>query len=384
MKPLATLALLFVLNIAFSQSKSPFTKTSFSKEISFIRTDTTQGTQSTIIEYPKFLVVIELPLIHDGANRSTDLVEDIPKAETFLAFLQAEYHKPVKYVLSSHWHLHSLSGITPFFTSGAKLVVAKSNWDYSIKNGLLGSSQVNPKQLIQISRDTTILTDTQNPIQVLFLDESYTFKPTKDYLFFYLPKSKTLHASCMCAMAQVDFKQRPEFVYNDRVTDLDKAISSRHLPVEHLIKLTAEYDKDSKTYRQPAFANTYFTEFKQHGTPMHAVIKKYSDFDLSLLTSGQDSILNHLVEKKISAQIINSTVYSCIKHKEYQKAVAWARILNLYQSGDFNFIDTLGEANYFLGNLEMAKHYSALLFQSDAIKFPNAIKTWEQNKDKSN
>lgn len=383
MKPLATLALLFVLNIAFSQSKSPFNKTSFSKEISFIRTDTTQGTQSTIIEYSKFLVVIELPLIHDGANRSTNLVEDIPKAEKFLAFLQAEYHKPVKYVLSSHWHLHSLSGITPFFASGTKLVVAKSNWDYSIKNGLLGPAQANPKQLIEISKDTTILADTQNPIQVLFLDESYTFKPTKDYLFFYLPKSKTLHASCMCAMAQVDFKQRPEFVYNDRVTDLDKAISSRHLPVEHLIKLTAEYDKNSKTYRQPAFANTYFTEFKQHGTPMHAVVKKYSDCDLSLLTSGQDSILNHLVEKKISAQIINSTVYSCIKHKEYQKAVAWARILNLYQSGDFNFIDTLGEANYFLGNLEMAKHYSALLFQSDAIKFPNAIKTWEQNKNES-
>lgn len=384
MKLLATLALLSLFAPAFTQSKNPFTKTSFSKEISFIRTDTTQGTQSTVIEYPKFLVVIELPLIHDGANRSTNLVEDIPKAERFLAFLQDEYHKPIKYVLSSHWHLHSLSGITPFFASGAKLVVAKTNWDYSIKNGLLGSSKADSKKLIQISKDTTLLNDTQNPIQILFLDQTYTFKPTKDYLFFYLPKSKTLHASCMCAMSQIDFKQRPDFVYNDRVTDLDKAISSRHLTVEHLIKLTAEYDKENKTYRQPTFGNSYFTEFKQRGTPLHAVVKKYSDCDLSLLTSGQDSILNHLVEKKISAQIINSTVYSCIKQKEYQKAVAWARILNLYQSGDLNFIDTLGEANFFLGNLEMAKHYSFLLFQSDALKFPNAIKTWEENKAESN
>lgn len=83
MKLLATLALLFLFAPAFTQSKNPFTKTSFSKEISFIRTDTTQGTQSTVIEYPKFLVVIELPLIHDGANRSTNLVEDIPKPKGF-------------------------------------------------------------------------------------------------------------------------------------------------------------------------------------------------------------------------------------------------------------------------------------------------------------
>lgn len=380
MKLLATLALLFLFAPAFTQSKNPFTKTSFSKEISFIRTDTTQGTQSTVIEYPKFLVVIELPLIHDGANRSTNLVEDIPKAERFLAFLQDEYHKPVKYVLSSHWHLHSLSGITPFFASGAKLVVAKTNWDYSIKNGLLGSSKADSKKLIQISKDTTLLNDTQNPIQVLFLDQTYTFKPTKDYLFFYLPKSKTLHASCMCAMSQIDFKQRPDFVYNDRVTDLDKAISSRHLPVEHLIKLTAEYDKENKTYRQPTFGNSYFTEFKQRGTPLHLVVKNYSKCSLEILTLQRDSILHHLVDKKVSPGIINSAVYDCIREKQFQNAIQWAQILNVYATGENSFIDTLGEAYFRAGDTLVAKYYSNLLAQRDAKAFPDALKTWEKNK----
>jgi len=150
--------------------------------------------------------------------------------------------------LSSHWHLHSLSGITPFFNQGATLVAAKTNWEYSIKNGLFGNADIKTleKQVIQVSRDTTILNNTNFPLSVLFLDATYSNKPTKDYLFFYMPSNKCIHASCMCAMNEVDFKQRPEFIYNDRVTDLEKVIKSRNLDVEYLFKLTAEFDKDKR------------------------------------------------------------------------------------------------------------------------------------------
>lgn len=382
MKHFTVFTLWLVAKLVYSQPKHTFTRTSFSKEISFIRFDSAQAAQSTVIEYPKFLVVIELPMIEEGAGRSTNLEEDIPKAERYLAYLEREYRKPVKYVLSSHWHLHSLSGITPFFNKGAKLVVAKTNWEYSLDNGLLNSQDVSKfnKQVVSITRDTTLLSDTKNPIDVLFLDKSYTFKPTKDYLFFYLPASKTMHASCMCAMANIDFKQRPEFVYNDRVSDLEKAIATRKLKVENLIKLSAEYDKETKAYKPVTFTNSYFSEFKQRGTPLHVVVKNYSRCSLEKLTRQRDSILHHLVDKKISPGIINSAVYDCIREKQFTNAVEWARILNLYSVGDNSYIDTLGEACFRAGDTSMAKYYSDLLSQRDAKTFPEALKLWEKNK----
>jgi hypothetical protein len=383
MKYITSSILAFLATISlYAQSGKEFSRTVFSKEISFVRIDTTHGSQSTVIEYPNFLVVIELPMINEGGGKSTDLVQDIPKAERFLEYLKKDYNnKPVKYVLSSHWHLHSLSGITPFFNQGATLVAAKTNWAYSIKNGLFDKMDIKlfEKQIIQVSKDTTILNKTDFPISVLFLDESYTHKPTKDYLFFYMPKNKCIHASCMCAMNEIDFKQKPEFIYNDRVTDLEKAIKSRNLEVENLFKLTAEFDNDKQSYKVPVFNKSYFEEFKQRGTPMEAVVKGFFNYELIFLQSNKDSILNNLVTKKISSQVINATVYECIKQKAYKKSVQWAQILNLYHIGEVNFIDTMGEAYYNAGELTLAQHISNRLTILNP-KFTNQFKTWEQNK----
>ncbi len=381
---IALIAMCFLTKI-FPQNteKALFTKNSYSKEISFFRTDTTHGSQSTVIEYADFLVVIELPIINEGGGKSTNLTEDIPKAKDFLHFIKKHYNnKPVKYVLSSHWHLHSLSGITPFFEQGATLLTAKTNWEYSIKNGLFGNNDISKykKQVIEITKDTTILQKTNNPIQVLFLDETYTNKPTKDYLFFFMPKNKTMHASCMCAMSDIDFNVRKDFIYSDRVSDLSKAIQTRNLSVENLIKLTSEFDKEKKIYKNPTFTKDYFAKFVEKGKPMSSVVKEFSAYNLSFLVSKKDSILNHLTTKKISAQVINSTVYDCIKQKKYEQAVQWSQILNLYHAGEVNFMDTMGEAYYYAGNTTMAQHYHNLIF---ALKptHKGGIETWAKNKE---
>ena len=386
MKLIYTFSIAFLATTSlFAQSEKQFSRNIFSKEISFVRTDTTHGSQSTVIEYPKFLVVIELPMIDKGADRNNNLVQDVPKADLFLNYLKKEYNnKPVKYVLSSHWHLHSLSGITPFFNQGATLIAAKTNWEYSVKNGLFGETdtKILEKQVVQVSKDTSILNNTNFPISVLFLDETYINKPTKDYLFFYMPKNKCIHASCMCAMQQIDFKQRPEFIYNDRVTDLEKAIKIRNLDVENLFKLTAEFDKDKKVYKMPAFNKSYFEEFKLRGKPMAEVVQGFMNYELQFLQTRKDSILHLLVAKKTSPQVVNSTVYACIKQKEYLKAVQWAQILNLYQIGDTSFIDTMGEAYYNAGDFEMDKHISNQLAKLNP-DFKNQFKVWEQTKQNS-
>lgn len=374
-----------IVNNNFAQSKKEFSKISFTKEISFISIDSSYGSKSTIIEYPKFLVVVELPFIDAGGGKSTDLVQDISKAERFIEYLKIEYNKkPVKYVLSSHWHLHSLSGISPFFKEGSQLIAAKSNWDYSVKNGLFGNENIQEieKKVVKITKDTTLLKSTSNPIDIVFLDETYTHKPTKDYLFFYLPKQKILHASCMCAMNEVDFQKRPSFIYSDRITDIDKAIKVRNLQVDKIIKLTAEFDEEKKVYKIPVFENDYFTEFKKRGKSIETVLVEYKKYELSFLKLNKGTLIQKLITEKVSPVVINNLVYDFIKQKEFEKAVEWGQILNTYNPGDSNYIDSLGEAYYNLGDLVIAKHYSELLSKLNK-EFPNQIKSWEENKSNS-
>jgi hypothetical protein len=379
MNNIITIVIVFIAGNLYSQGKKEFKKTVFSKEISFVQVDTTHGSQTTVIEYPKYLVVIELPMINMGGGKKTDLSENIPKAERFLSFLKNEYkNKPVKYVLSSHWHLHSLSGITPFFKDGATLVVAKSNWEYSVKNGLFGTvdASIYGKQILQISEDTTILNDTKFPISVLFLDETYANKPTKDYLFFYMPKNKCIHASCMCLINEVDLSQNSEIVYSDRTIDLEKAIKNRNLKVEHLFKLYGEFDKDNKSYKTPVLTEPYYKEFRKRGKPTSEVLNDFANYELSNLQTNKNKVLNDLFLRKFSAENINSIVYICIEKKEYSKAVEWSHILNVYKIGKPDYINSMGEAYYNAGFFEIAQQISNQLVKLNP-EFTNQFKVWE-------
>jgi hypothetical protein len=159
-------------------------------------------------------------------------------------------------------------------------------------------------------------------------------------------------------------------------------IKTRNLDVENLFKLTQEYDAAKKTYKVPVFNKVYYEEFKQRGTPTSAIVKGFSNYELSFLQANKDSILHELVAKKTSSQVINATVYACIKQKEYKKAMQWAQILNLYHVGETNFLDSLGEAYYLAGDLAMAQHISNQLAVLNK-KMPNQMLTWEANQARS-
>lgn len=369
---------------ASAQEHFQFQRTALSPEISFIQLDSARSVRSTVIEYPKFLVVIEVPMIDAGGNRATHLAEDVPKATRYLNYLTREYRKPVKYVLSTHWHLHSLSGITPFFEHGARLIVAKSNWQYSLDQGLLSETDAGRfrNQVTPVTRDTLLLAKSGNPIEVWLLDESYRHKPTTDYLFFFLPKSKTLYASCMCAIDQVDFGKMPSFYYSDRVSDLDRAIRDHQAPVAQVVKLGAEFDEATQSFRPPVFTRAYYDEFTRRGTPMNTLIREYAAVELTRLTRQRDSVVQALVASQRGSWLINLVVYECLRDNAFEKALAWGQILNLYQPGDPNYIDTLGEAYFQAGNRTLAEHYSRRLRELDAENFSDAIASWERNKKK--
>ena len=109
------------------------------------------------------------------------------------------------------------------------------------------------------------------------------------------------------------------------------------------------------------------------------IINDYTNYELNFLQSNKDSILDTLLLKKVSPEIINSTVYACIEKKEFIKAVQWAQILNLYKIGSADYLDTLGEAYYNAGNIARAQSISNQLVTLNS-KFTNQFKEWEKAK----
>lgn len=367
----------------FCKAENSFLLDTFSDRITFIRMDSVHTSQATIVEYKDFLVVIELPFIDEGGNVSKNLREDSIKAESFLYFTAQRFNgKPIKYILHSHWHLHSLSGITPFLKNGTILFTTQSSWQYSIQNGFVKNavSQQYNNSLTFVRGDTTILSDTDFPIRLLHLDNSYRFKPTKEYLLFYFPKSFKLHASCLCAVSETELNRKGS-IYSDRLTDLQHAIAERNLHVDTIIKL-GRYEQKKGNYLPPYFSYKSISQLIENNKPYFSLIKQIADIDTVILTTKRDSLLTNAISRKLPPSMFNQAVYECIRVKEYNKAIIMAHFLNLYFPGETSYIDTMGEAYFAAGDITTATYYDSLLKRKDP-KFSGGLVTWEENKKSS-
>lgn len=363
-----------------AQTSDSFIMKRHADNVFFVTMEGMDKSQATVIEYRKYLVVVEFPFIDLQAEKTTTLRQHTIAAESFLQFVTEQFpKKPIKYLLSSHWHSHSVSAITPFFERGTKLVTTGFNWQYSIDHGFLGASE--PEKLasnvVLIKQDTELLKETNFPINVLYLDSTYANKPTKDYLFFYFPAITTLHASCMCTLSNLDLTAKGSFIYSDRMTDLNRAISSRKLEVADVIRM-GRIEKGSDQDLPPVFTRTYMEGYMAKGMPTSSIVKKYTSLTLSTLRGSQDSLLRTAVLGNISPQIINQAVYSAFTMKKFQEALELAKILNLLKPGQVNYIDTLGEAYFASGDVETASYYQRLLLTLDS-KFDGGIKVWEKS-----
>lgn len=354
----------------------------YSSQISFVVMDTIHGAQTTIIEYPDFLVLIEMPLIDEGGSKTKNLQEDAIGAGQFLNFLNNHFpKKPVKYILSSHWHQHSLSGVSPFIKNGTKIITTRRNWNYAVANDLIAKEQINAagSHVIFISSDSLLLAKSENPIKVLLLDSTYSHKPTKEYLFFYLTKQEYLHGSCMAAVGAQDFnKPEGKYIYNERLIDFHRAITERKLKVSKVIRLGREHFKNG-TFEPGIYAYTDVEKYILNGSSTDLVLVPFRKLTTEILTLKTDSIILSMIENGIPPNMINQFVYECIAVKQYEKAVLFARILNVYQPGNYDYIDTMGEAYYYHGDLQIAKRISNLLFKYDP-NWSAGYEVWEKNK----
>ena len=367
----------FICQDSVSQVAPTIHYTKGDHNISVITMGTLRSSHCTVIEYPEFLVIHEIPsipkeLIMDG--------EDNP----LIAFIDSIYlNKPIKYILNSHHHRHSLASVEPFFQRGATLITAIENIEIYKKRGILKESTAEEKdsRIIKIGADTTLLNETENPIEVIYLKKSdYKSIPTETFLFFNFKNQKLLATSCMVYLRDIGKKYGYKgMIFNDRLIHVNEIIKDKKLDVEHTLQLY-RLKEDNGLSKPPIFEYSHLKNVLNNSWHRRALSEHFQNMSYQKLTVKRDSILNYLIENDIYHVVLNHAIYELIDKKNYQKAVALAQILVNYEPNRLNEIDTLGEAYFNNGQIEIAKHYDQIIQNSKKDIEGLGIAQWEINK----
>ena len=386
---LRNLCLLFIMYFVFiqficGQNKNSFLYTKGDNNISIITMGSTRSAHCTVIEYPEFLVVHEIPIIpiEENVPDSIRTYEEIDNP--LIAFIDSIYlHKPIKYILNSHHHSHSLSTVLPFLEKGTKLITTIESIKVYNRKELFGdkTSAGFSESIILISSDTVLFANTKNPIKVVYLKKSdYKSIPTETYLFFNFTNQKLLATSCMVYLKDIDTKYGYKgMIYNNRLVNVNDIISDKKLDVEKTLQLY-KFRFEDGIRKLPVFPISYHENVLKHSWHRLKLSEHFQNMSYIELTLKRDSLLNFLIETDIYHIVLNHAIYELIEKKEYQKAVEIAKILVQYEPGRLNEIDTLGEAYYNNGQLVMAKHYNTILKQSKQKMEGLGIVEWEKNK----
>lgn len=375
--------LVFILPNLIGQEYQEFIFTKGDNNISTITMGSANSPHCTVIEYQDFLVLHEVPYIPNSITTNDSTKMEMVSTNPLIAFVDSIYlHKPIKYILNSHHHGHSLSTVVPFFERGAKLITAKENVQIYEKRGLFENDKNTDysESIIEISGDTTILVDTNMPIDLLYLKKAdYKSIPTESYLFFYFPKQKLLATSCMVYLRDIDDKYGFKgIVYSDRLVNVKEIIQDKHIDVEGTLQLY-KFRSDGGERKLPYFSMDFHKNVHEHSWHRLKLSEHFQSMSYEFLTTKRDSLLDYLIESDIYHIVINHAIYELIEKKEYQKAVALAQILVTYEPDRINEIDTLGEAYYNNGQIKVAKHYDQIIQSSKQNTEGLGLIEWEKN-----
>jgi hypothetical protein len=307
--------------------------------------------KSTVVEFKKFIVLLEVPIKNEGGG-ATNLKDHVAGGEKVLALLKENFPgKPLKYVMHTHWHPHSLSAIKPFITNGVTLVSTRTNFE-KLQPMVDPITLQRHRDMIKfVDGDSMIIEDKGNTIIAYrFLQKEFQSTPTPEYLYFYLPRYKALHSGCM--YFRVPGKVEGREVVTDRVTDLHRFLETKHLQPACFIR----YNGDKET-PQGLLPYSTFQEIVANGIAPKEITAKYLSASEEILTLRRDSVLAVMIANRIPVSMVNTEVYACLRKGDLKRALSLAQLQVMLNPADPNAWDTLGEAYYFLDQKEMASYY---------------------------
>jgi hypothetical protein len=330
--------------------------------------------KSTIIEFDKFVALIEVPIKNEGGG-ATHLKDHTFGGEKVIAIITKHFpDKPLKYVLHSHWHPHSISSVKPFLAHGATLISTRTNFD-RIKSFVDSATIAKHKKQIQfVDGDSLVIKDKHNSIVAYrFLQTEYMSTPAKEYLYFYFPKYFALHSGCMYAKSSGDLVDGRE-VLTDRQIDLNQFVLRKKLKVDNFVRLNG--DKHIPNCLQQGGD---FRHSMQNGITSAEISRTYLSINTTKLNEKQDSIAEMIVAKKIPLSLLNTNVYASLREKDLDRALAFAKLQVLVDPQNANGWDTLGEVCYLMGKKDFAYKYHLQRLKIDPTYASGGQDAWEKS-----
>ena len=106
----ACLPLLFtlILNLSFGQTVTNYSITSVDDGLHYLYYDSSTA-KSTVVEFDKFIALLEVPVKNEGGG-ATNLKDHVYGGNKVIELLKKQFpDKPLRYLLHTHWHPHSIS-----------------------------------------------------------------------------------------------------------------------------------------------------------------------------------------------------------------------------------------------------------------------------------
>jgi len=100
---------------------------------------------------------------------------------------------------------------------------------------------------------------------------------------------------------------------------------------------------------------------------------------VSTFQTQQDSIVKWVLSNKMPFTILNSAAMDCMKSRELDKAVEIAKLQAMLNPTNANSWDTLGEAYYFKGEIDVAKHLGSKSRLIDSNYTSGGIEVWAKD-----
>lgn len=305
--------------------------------------------KSAVIEFKDFIVLLEMPFAYSNSN----IYDHQNEGKELLNYLQTSFpRKPLRYVVSSHWHPHSISSITPFLTAGVKLISTKTN--LAILKPIIDSIAYMKfnDNIILLEEDSMIISDRSNSLTLYKISKKdYPYLPTEEFIYTYNPKNKLLQTSCMYQTLGNAMVRGKEMI-SGRTENLYAFIQTKNLSVKKMLCTENFFDETDHMISYDTLE-----WLMKNGIGMLYLENQICKISEETFKDKKDSLIKAFVSDPIPISILNRSVYTVLKQKQYEKALSLAQIQALLNPSDPNIWDTLGEVYYFMGESAIALRY---------------------------
>jgi hypothetical protein len=303
--------------------------------------------KATVVELTDGLALLEAPLSDHGATEAT-LVDHRVDGERLVRALAMRFPgKPLRLVLSSHWHPHSLSAIEPFVKAGATIVTTPDNLAKLREMGPL-----DPRSVRLVTEDHLALGDASQPIVAhRFTRARYPSVPTTDYLLFELRRYGIVHVGCLYTRWAGPPVLGRELV-TARAEDLDRLLRDLGVESASLLRVV-----DEPPGTDPRWPRAGLAELVRTGVTSREIGERYRALPVATLRSERDRLVREAVRDGIPGSIFNGLAYEAMAAGDLPRARELATLQVLLVPGDANAWDSLGEITHAAGDPDVAARY---------------------------